>query len=407
MAQGEAMVARGNDPSTVFHNPAGIAHLEGTQIAIGSTPLTYPIEFTSRGTSLSGSSIGTVSLGSSGTVTDLDQEWFFPSHLYATHRLKDRVGVGLGLTTHFGLATEWPQDWEGRYISYLTDIKTAFLNPNIAIQIAPGVTVAAGIQYAYSTVELKKKVFLPSWGDADVDLGVADGDGWGYNLSTLIKVNQNNLLGINFRSPVQIHYGGQINYTLPSSPCPYGGAICTAVIAALSDTSATTDITMPALFSIGLANRSFDRLTLEFDLQWTGWSSMDQIVIQADNPNNPISIIDRRWNDVLALMVGGEYRLTPAFAVRAGYAYDPTPIPGETLDSILPDSDRHKVAMGLGFQRGKMTLDTAYMVVFFKDRNVNNQLSAPTPLDTTAVYNQVGTYKTIAHVGSISLSYRF
>ncbi len=67
----------------------------------------------------------------------------------------------------------------------------------------------------------------------------------------------------------------------------------------------------------------------------------------------------------------------------------------------------HKVGIGIGYQRGNVTLDTAYLAVFLMDRNVNNQLSAPTPLDPTAVYNQVGTYETIAHLGSLSLSYRF
>ncbi|HLB03251.1 MAG TPA: outer membrane protein transport protein, partial [Nitrospiria bacterium] len=340
MGQGEAVVARGNDPSTVFHNPAGIAQLEGTQFMLGTTLIAPLTTFTDGGTSTVSPAFGTLDSGTSGTETDADKPLFFPPHFYGTHLVNDRIGVGFGAFSHLGLSTEWPQDWKGRYVSYKVDIKTFFFNPNLAFKLHPAITVAAGIQYAYSTVELKQKIPLPLWADADLDLGVADGDGWGYNLGALIQVSRNNTLGINFRSPVQIHYGGEANYTLPSSACPYdaflGPGTCTAVAAALSDSSATTDITMPAFFSIGLANNTIDGLALEFDLQWTGWSSFDQLIVHSDNPANPISITNKNWNDVLALRFGGEYKLTDALAVRMGYVYDPTPVPGETLDSLLP-----------------------------------------------------------------------
>jgi long-chain fatty acid transport protein len=405
--QGHAVVARGVDASTVFYNPAGITQLEGTQFMLGTTLIAPSMTFSDGGTSTVSPLFGGLDAGTIATQTDADEKVFSPPYLYVTHRFSDGLGIGLGTFGHFGLSTEWPKDWKGRYISYLVDVKTFFVNPSIAFRINSAVRLAAGIQYAYSTVELKKKIALPLWADVNLDLGVADGGGWGYNLGAMIELTPQNTLGVHFRSPVRIHYGGEANYTLPASPCPYGGSTCTAVATALSDTSATTDMTMPALFSIGLANRSIDFLTLEFDIQWIGWSSVDQLVIKFDNPVNPVSITDRKWEDVIALRFGGEYQLSDCLRVRAGYAFDPTPIPGETVDSLLPDADRHDFNAGIGYQKDHFGVDLAYMAVVFKDRHVGNALSAASPVDPATVYNQVGTYTAIAHLAGLSFRYHY
>jgi long-chain fatty acid transport protein len=215
---------------------------------------------------------------------------------------------------------------------------------------------------------------------------------------------------------VKIAYGGRINYTLPGdgsiASCIASGLSlvqCATITAVLGDSSAKTEITMPPLLSVGLANRSIPRLTLELDLQWTGWSTFDQINIDFDNPNSPNSVKNKNWNDVLAIRFGGEYRLTDRFALRAGYVYDPTPVPGETVDTLLPDSDRHDVSIGLGITLKRIQADVAYLLVLFNDRNVNNQLDATTPLNplATTSYNQSGKYETLVHLAGLSLTYRF
>jgi len=44
------------------------------------------------------------------------------------------------------------------------------------------------------------------------------------------------------------------------------------------------------------------------------------------------------------------YQATEAFAFRAGYAYDPSPVPEETFDMGWPDTDRNLYSLGMGWQ---------------------------------------------------------
>jgi long-chain fatty acid transport protein len=140
MGQGEAVVARGNDPSTVFHNPAGIVQLEGTQFMLGITPIMPSTTFTNEGTEIP----PTVSQGLTGTETDTKDQVFLPPHFYFTHTHDNGVGVGLGITSHFGLGTEWPSNWAGRYVSYDVDVKILNINPNIAVQIGDRTRMDSG-----------------------------------------------------------------------------------------------------------------------------------------------------------------------------------------------------------------------------------------------------------------------
>ncbi len=387
MGQGEAVVARGEDPSTLFHNPAGISGLEGTQLMIGLTSIRPSTTFTNEGTEVP---LATPQAGVTvGEKTDTRDQWFHLPHLYLTHKHPGRVSVGLGITSHFGLGTEWPETWAARYISYDVDLKMLDFNPNVAVELQPGLTVAAGINYIRSTAELKKKVFAFPAPDGDLHLNNADGDGWGYNLGVLFKLNPTNRLGASFRSPVQVEYKGDADFTGAFMP---------------PDTSARTEIRMPPLASFGVANTSLPNLTLEADLQWTGWSTFDSLDVNFTDPAAPDATNAKNWQDVLALRLGGEYRLSDALALRAGYVYDPSPVPGDTVDTLLPDADRQDFSTGLGLKFDNVTLDFAYMLVLFDDRQVNSILNTGTP---GVQYRLRGEYETIAHLVGVSTSYRF
>jgi hypothetical protein len=55
----------------------------------------------------------------------------------------------------------------------------------------------------------------------------------------------------------------------------------------------------------------------------------------------------KEWRDTVALRLGAEYHID-RYAVRGGYAFDPTPVPRRRLDPTLPDGDRHVVSLGFG-----------------------------------------------------------
>jgi long-chain fatty acid transport protein len=242
-----------------------------------------------------------------------------------------------------------------------------------------------GIDYVYATLELRKRVInpFPPPAEADLNLHKASGDGWGYNFGALIGLTDSTTLGLSFRSLVNLHIEGDADFSAP--------------ISVLSG-RATTNLKMPPVAVIGLSHYFSPNLALEVDAQWTGWSSFQSLEIAFENPLASAPPIPRGWRDVFAIRMGGEYRVNDRLALRAGYIFDETPVPNDTVDPVLQDSTRDNLAVGMGYTVGSWTTDVAYNAFFLRDRKVDNVVTGVT---------QQGTYETLAHLIGVNLTYRF
>jgi long-chain fatty acid transport protein len=170
------------------------------------------------------------------------------------------------------------------------------------------------------------------------------------------------------------------------------------------DTKASTTVNMPATATLGVAYTA-NRLTLEVDADWTFWHSFSSLDITLTDQRPPVltsTSSAKNWKDVVALYVGGEYRVTDPLALRLGFRYDPTPVPAETMGPELPDADKLYYSAGAGYKLRNWTFDIAYMYVDKKDRTVSNL--------RTEGLNPVGfngTWTGDAHLVALDVGYRF
>jgi len=371
MGRANAFAAQADDPTALFYNPAGIGQLHGTQLSLGVTLI---------------SPSTTLESASSNISTDTTAALFFPPTLYLSRELSPEIHLGLGVFTPFGLSTEWPGTWEGRYLTTFSEINTYYINPNIAWSPNPRLHVAAGMSYVPSSVTLRNKLELTPTPDGDAEIE-ANGDGWGYNAAVLALLPGRSSMGISFRSAVSVDYNGDAQFT------PIG----------LSD-QVRSSLTLPPMLTLAFANHPSEHFTVEADLQWVGWSSVDKITIDFVDPAFPLSDVEtpKNWRNTYSLRLGAE-RVGNLFTVRAGYAYDMTPIPDETLDPSLPDSDKHTFSAGLGSHVGNTTIDLAYMFVIPRDRHADNSL----PTGPVTFYDHRGKYSARIHEVGIGVVYHF
>ncbi len=188
MAMGGAFVALANNPTAIFHNPAGIAFLEGTQISFGTT-LIRP------NTSLE--------LTNLGTTVEAVSQWFYPSSFYISHKMNDRVAVGFGFFNPYGMGTKWPEDYALRFIATEDDMKTFFFNPVVAVKLDENFSVSVGVTYVYGTLELDRVnlINLTGYGASIYEAPIVvkgTGDAIGLNAGALYR-GENFSLGFNWR----------------------------------------------------------------------------------------------------------------------------------------------------------------------------------------------------------------
>jgi long-chain fatty acid transport protein len=170
-----------------------------------------------------------------------------------------------------------------------------------------------------------------------------------------------------------------------------------------SNTKGSATVAMPATFALGAAY-TMGKLTVEADADWTFWHSFSSLPITLENqvPTAPSTNAQKNWKDVCAVRLGVEYRVTDPLALRAGFYYDPTPVPGSTLGPELPDATRLNYTVGAGYKVGPWTIDGAFMYIDKKDRTVSNfRLEGSNPV------GQNGTWTGNAWLAGLDVGYRF
>ncbi|MBI5575054.1 MAG: outer membrane protein transport protein, partial [Deltaproteobacteria bacterium] len=410
MGMGFAFTAQADDPSAIYFNPAGIMQLEGTNVMVGAT---YIRE---NGATFTGT---TPVQPTSTTETQKDLNFVVPN-AYITRKVSSNFAYGVGIFTPFGLGQEYKNRHDSVFRNQITkiDLQTVVVNPTVAFKVNDVLMVGAGIDYMYGKAKLEKTgvvnnaVPVPPIGNSPLDIFLldldGDGDAWAYNFGLLLKPSQNLKIGFSFRSPFTLEIReGDVKLTDISSTSIIAlGASAQAVFGGSTfNTKGSTKISMPATAALGVAYVK-DRLTLEVDADWTGWRSYQSLIIDIKNNTAllPDSSSTKDWKNVVALRIGGEYRVTDPLALRLGFAYDPTPVPANTMDPSLPDATRLNYMAGVGYKYKNWTFDGSYFYVDKKDRTVSNQVNPSYPSYGTG-FN--GKWTGDAHLLAFDVGYKF
>ena len=389
LGQGAATIAHTDDPSAIFWNPALINKLAGTQIQLGTTLIFPSRKFESDLT---------------GETFKTEPDMFYPSTFFVTHKFNENISAGLGVFNPFGLATKWPDDWEGRYIATNSEMRTYNINPVVSYQIIPQLSFAAGLDFLLLDATLEKKINMlffgiPADGNQKFE---GDGTGVGYNLGILFEPHKDISIGASYRSEIKVDIDGDATFDLPSGT--------PSLISTLfPDTPGNTDITLPQQVHVGIYYKGFDPLTFEVAMRWEGWSSYDQLKIKLDKPvvGSKTSVSKKDWEDTYSVSLGAKYQLNDSIALLAGYLYGGNPIPDKTFEPAIPDANTHLFTVGTSMKHKQFKVDLAYGYQKLQDRNKNNNVGAESSIPGILDARANGKYKSYLHMVGVSLTYTF
>lgn len=397
LGQANAVVAHPAGPSSIYFNPALLQQVPGRQIEVGTTAISADRSFTSDQT---------------GQKFSADDAWNFPSFFYYTEN-HGRLASGIGLYFPFGLTTEWPGDYEGRYIGTKGDIFSLNINPAMSYQLTDRLAIAGGLDLVYLNAELRSRInqvaaglAVPAvLGGPVVDPSMPDvvqsfnGEGWGhgFNLGLTYELAPAVTLGLSYRSEVEIPVHGSTDFQNVDSRLtlffPSGGG--------------QADITLPQQLAAGLAVKINDALLVEAGFRWEDWESSDQLVITLDRPvlGQGAQVIPRDWNATTAYNLGARYSIHDNLALFGGYLYGEGAVPGATLEPLVPDSDAHLFTLGVEKQSGHWSFAGA---VGYEKHEVSYKANAiGDPLTGDPGLTANGKYTSNIYLVSGSIGYRF
>ncbi len=373
--------AGGEDISTIFYNPAGLSEYSGTEVILGTHFILPDVKFKVDGSS---DSLNRPLTGHDGS--NIGKKTLIPNFFLATD-LPGSFRLGLGITVPFGLGSKFAKDWQGRYEAIDSQLKTIDINPAISYAFNDKVSIGFGLSAQYIDVELTNAIdfgmlcfaqlgaatcsglgLSPQAADGYIELEES-GWSWGYNVGILFKPIPNLRIGIAYRSKVNHQLNGHARFNVPASAQPL------TATGAFRNTHIESEADLPASMSIGAIYEAKEQWTILWNLTWTHWNQLDKLIVNFDNPSQPSSSLDFNFKNTIRTSLGSIYQINPAWTLRAGFAYDESPVRNSRSRTFrVPDNDRYWLTLGIGYQpNSNLKFNLAYAHIFIKDALIERE----------------------------------
>src|SRR5438094_9117390 len=194
---------------------------------------------------------------SSTTVESKQLQDQFPvlPYVYITHRFKgwdERLSIGLGIYTPFGILIDWPDNWQGRFATTDNHLRVTSYNPTIAFQATPKLSLAVGLDIADVGAGFEQKFDVGN-GESKVRVHGLSAHPVGWNVGALYHITDTTSAGIQFRSELQAKLDGEAAFTGPSAN-PTGPVF-------LADTGFRTSLKLAPRIVAGISTKAISRWT--------------------------------------------------------------------------------------------------------------------------------------------------
>ena len=310
-----------------------------------------------------------------------------PINIYFSQKFNDRIAWGFGITTPFGLITEW-EDLPVTLSAKRSDLVTFVVNPNVSFALGENWSIAIGIDYMHAEVKEFSRI-TTAFGPPDETNLTGTGDDWGWN-AALRWANARWAVGLTYRAEMSPEIDGELTFTNNSNFNTNGGAV----------------LDLPAQAAVAVAWLIDEDFDLELDIAYAGWSSFEELKIVADNPLLS-STLEENWNDTYSYRLGGNYAVTEKHSLRFGILYDEAPVPSETMRPSIPDGDRTGVSLGYGFTPEKWGLDFYLMPLFFDDAIAKGDLANKPGISADPDGVIDGKYESMTMLLGLSFNFKF
>lgn len=363
---GSAAVAE--NAGTIFYNPAGMSLLPGRQVSVGISAIGPSYKFNNQNTSANFALGG----GNGGNAGD----WAALPNAYLSWQLAPQWHVGLGISSPFGLATEYEDvNWMGRFHAVKSEIRTVNVNPSVAYQVNEKVALGMGINYQRINAEMSSAVTVLK----------GDDSAWGWNAGVLVNLSPAMRLGVAYRSPIK--------YTLEGTQAAGGNV---APIKA--------KLEMPGTVTLSVWQQVSDRWEAMGDLSYTRWRSFDQLNVYSRANGGFLGSENFGYGNSWRVAWGAAYKYNEAWKLKFGLAYDRTPISDWVRSARVPDNDRIWFSLGAQWKPARNAIiDVGYAYLYMKDPSVNQTKTIPGV--GTATLN--GRYEESVHIVGVQYTQGF
>ncbi len=358
-ALGGAVTADVGDTSAVYYNPAGLARLRGFRVDVGYFHAAPSLSLNGRDTGVAASHGLVAGVAAPGRVFGLP----FAVGL-SLHLPDDRISQ----------VRAFPQT-QPRWELYGVRLQRIYIAAMLAISPVRWLRLGGGVAFMAATrgsVDLTGVISITNGNETALTHAVdADLTAIRYaQVGAQADLGRGVTVGFTWRDAFQLELGIDLALRGRIVAGPAANPNSISVLGAYSLVSRTLTAYQPQQWALGAAWEINPRWRVMVDLTWARWSGYENptsslqtrldltvpteltglLRVPAIPPSAPREAM--RFHDTLIPRVGVEFTVPwggrHALQVRAGYAWDPSPVPAQAGVTSFYDSDRHTVSAGLG-----------------------------------------------------------
>ena len=377
-----AYVARAEDSSAVFFNPAALSHLRFNEVAIAARPVLSKSYYSNPGQ----------------TTWSSDPTTSVLPNITANFK-KGRFGLGLGILSTFQHELTWDDpSFPGRFLSNGSEVSTQ------EFMLGAGVDMGGGFAFGATFRLARAEFHQDAVHSRPLDAGnpvlfyeagqqiEVDGDTTGFSAGFHYDRGRRFKLGLSYQSELEFDLDGDQTWQLLTRQQDQ------RAIAAFNNTfaegSVSSMLTMPERITIGMVTRVTVRTRLELNVSHEGWSSVERMVFQT---GDDASTLERNWDDTLSFRIGADFQQRKALLWRIGLASTSGVGPQNTLEPGFPDYDRFSYAFGISYTfQKKYVLEASWLYMQNRDRRVEDKelIVSANPPDYVTPTGQEGLFET-------------
>lgn len=320
-----------DDPSAVFHNPAGLSGVRGVGILADLSLLTGTLTTTGG---FANSTVGD-GLGDANESERIVAPLFMVAGGY---QVIDDLRIGLAVYPVASGAAEYRTQFVGMDAIDKTRLVFFEASPALSYTLPGGLSLGLGYRVTYATLE-RVQGFADDPQVFDFELTGLDYTGVRAGLQW--RPTKGVALGLVYRHRIDVEVTAD------------------EAVAAADVRDASTTLTLPGKLGVG-ARYDIGAFAFALDMELGFNSQNDVSVISGtrtdgvlgDDGNAKVEAVDNvfDWQDSVTARIGAQYLVAPAWPVRVGYIYDGQ-VSSKAYPSAFgtPPAASHSVTLGAGY----------------------------------------------------------
>lgn len=376
----------GDDYSALGYNPAGMTLMKRSGMQAGLTMTEVASKIRGVG-------------NTAGKKTDMDFMIPLPS-MFGQYNVNDKLFLGAGIYVPFGLATRYGHDsFVAKDNNGVRRSELEVVDGNISAAYKVNNHLSLGVSGILRHIKgkLTSNVnrTLPVYGYSNLAYSDFKVSGWSttMNLGAMYEFDEDTRVGLSYRFKSTQRTTGHHTVTVN----PQFAAIASMFnMQDVNRYDSVSDPELPASWILSGYHKFGEKWGTTATVKYTQWHRFSVFPAYSSGSGN--LDVQYRWKDAWNFALGQDYYLNENWTLRAGLAWDQSPVPNSTYrTNRIPDTDRLWTSFGVSYATGNHQFDFGYAHLFMMHGKVWNSAEN----DTNAKY------KSYSNMYALQYQYRF